>query len=127
MRVAAWPAVLAALVCAGCGLRPSLGPATWSLAPGSLPPRPDTTILHVLVTETACAGGEPPGARLRPPRVTYDAMSVVVTFQVERKRGAQTCLANPATRKEVRLDQPLGNRRLLDGGTNPPSERAGPG
>lgn len=121
---AAWGAVLAFLL-AGCGvLAPTEqpGPATWAL-PNGFNVGPETTEFLALVTERACASGQSSEGRIVGPRIEYvDHTSVVVTFEVRPLPGGQECPGNPATIVEVELEEPLGNRRLLDGGREPPSE-----
>lgn len=48
--------------------------------------------------------------------------TVMVTFGVVPLGGAQECQGNPPTAVTVRLPEPLGDRRLLDGGREPPAE-----
>lgn len=42
-------------------------------------------------------------------------------MRVIPKPGEQHCESNPATPYTVELDEPLGQRRLLDGGVQPPA------
>jgi hypothetical protein len=77
-------------------------------------PGPDATRLAVDVTEGACAGGRPMGARLRPPTVVETATFVYVLFAATSQDGAQDCQGNPATRVTLELSASIGDRRLLD-------------
>jgi hypothetical protein len=92
--------------------------ASWRLAPGQRI-NSDTTSFRVDVTEWACASGQSNAERLQTPLIFEEAARVVVVFTVTRQDGSFTCIANPSTRVEVHLTQPLGSRPLLDGGTLP--------
>lgn len=83
---------------------------------------PQTTEFTAMVTERACAGGRSSEGRVIGPEIVYTADAVIVTFRVRALDGAQNCPSNPASAVLVRLDEPLGERRLLDGDTDPPSE-----
>lgn len=92
--------------------------AAWELAPGAALD-PSSTSLAVLVTERACASGKAPGDRLREPVVRYGDGWVAIGFTVTMQPGGQDCPGNPAVAVRVTLDQPLGNRVLLDVGQFP--------
>ncbi len=77
------------------------------------------TTLAVVVIEGACADGKPPGDRLQPVERFETAEAVTLTFWVRSQTGAHRCPGNPPTRVEVELDDPLGDRVLLDGGRFP--------
>lgn len=94
------------------------GPASWVLAPDQ-EIDPNTTSFFADVTERACAGGRSSEGRVRGPLIAIDAERVIVIFTVDPLPGAQTCPGNPATRVEVQLPEPLGDRRLYDGGEYP--------
>ncbi len=97
-------------------------PATWTFAPGQ-EIGPDTTEFVALVTERGCAGGQSSARRIIGPRVDYvDDTQVIVMFEVRPLGGIQACPGNPPTPVAVRLQEPLGDRALLDGGREPPSE-----
>ena len=82
--------------------------------------------LDALVTELACAGGRSADGRVVEPWVAADPEQVVVVFAVVASEGVQTCPSNPASRVTVDLGEPLGNRRLLDGGRFPAGDPAQP-
>jgi hypothetical protein len=96
-------------------------PATWGIAPGQ-EIGPETTSFVALVTERECASGRSSEGRVVGPEIAATADAVVVSFAVRPLGGAQECPGNPATPVEVRLDEPLGERRLLDGHRDPPAE-----
>lgn len=111
-----------------CDIRPvfeGIGPAKWELAPDqSL--QPDTQRLDVLVTELGCASGMPPDGRVVPAAAIYRERDIIVIFGVEPLPGAQTCQGAPPARVTLELEEPVGDRVLLDGYSLPPEPRAGP-
>jgi hypothetical protein len=102
-------------------LSADLGPATWALNPAFRSPGPDSTELHVLVTELACSGGTPATGRMSAPVILYTPGAVTITIGVRPLTGLQTCPGIPGTPDLVRLAEPLGKRNLLDGGRVPPA------
>ncbi len=77
-------------------------------------------MLHILVdwqpaTEYASADGR------IVQNVAYSDADVVVTLAVRSLQGAATCPIRPATPYTVHLNEPVGNRALLDGGLWPPN------
>ena len=95
---------------------------TWSLDP-SVAYSATATELSIDVSELACNGGTSPEGRIVT-SVDYGQTSVAVTVIVRSLSGAQTCqLTIPSTPEPpyvVHLDQPVGTRDLVDGGTWPP-------
>lgn len=100
-------------------LGPGLGAAEWTWGgPGA--PGPDTQVFDALVTERACASGKPADGRGVGPAIVKSADTVLVIFAVRPLGGEfQTCPSNPSSRVTVDLGEPLGDRRLLDGGRLP--------
>jgi hypothetical protein len=82
---------------------------------------PQTTAIDVLVVEQACASGEAATGRITEPEIAYRDDAVVITLRVIPPAGGQTCPGNPDTPFTVKLDEPLGDRELFDGRTDPPS------
>jgi hypothetical protein len=105
---------------------PGFGPASWALDPTFADPAPETTELHILVWERACNGGTLVVGRMSAPAIIYGPTTVVVTMQVRGLEGAQSCPLGPGTPLLVHLREPLGDRTLLDGGREPPSEPSPP-
>jgi hypothetical protein len=97
------------------------GPATWALDPAA-DIGPETTEFTAWVTELGCASGRSSADRIGGPDIQASDETVVVTFGVVPLGGAQECQGNPPTAVTVRLPEPLGDRRLLDGGREPPAE-----
>ena len=96
-------------------------PAGWVPAPGAdLSAR--STRIDVLVHEFACAGGQSAEGRIVPPTIEYQPDAVIITIEVIPKAGPNTCPGNPDTPYTVELDEPLEDRQLLDGRTDPPSD-----
>jgi hypothetical protein len=83
------------------------------------PPTPEQTDIALLVTERACASGQPMGDRLLEPQVIEEADRVVLVFAAAVKPGGAECPGNPSTSVTVTLAEPLGSRELLDGGVYP--------
>jgi hypothetical protein len=90
--------------------------ASWELAPGSVP-TPESTRLETLVLEEGCASGQTAQGRIIHD-VKYREDAVVVRFRVVTL-GAATCPSHPPTRHVITLDEPLGDRELLDGAVAP--------
>lgn len=87
----------------------------WRLDRAFPRPGPDSTEIHVRVTEQDCASGQPMGDRLLGPQIIETSQSVLVAFAAITQPGGQECPANPSTPVTVTLPSPLGNRDLRDG------------
>jgi hypothetical protein len=99
------------------------GDATWWVDTTLIPLAPETTEIKGFVIETACASGQSPEGRVNEPVIEYGAESVTVTFTIVPPPGdAQDCPSNPEFPVTVTLTEPLGERALLDGGSNPPRD-----
>jgi hypothetical protein len=98
-----------------------IGRASWAL-PTDEEIGPDTVQFTALVTERACASGRSSEGRIIGPEITYTDEAVIVTFQVRGLSGGQDCQGNPSTATQVTLEEALGDRRLLDGDSDPPRE-----
>lgn len=88
--------------------------STWRLDPAQ-ELTPQETILRVLVTEQAFAGGQRADGRVQPPDLFADAGELALTFFVTPRRGFQSGARNPETPVRVQLPHPLGARALRDG------------
>lgn len=97
------------------------GPATWALDPDA-EITGETTEFTAWVTERACASGRSSEDRIGGPDIQLSDDAVILSFGVVPLPGAQDCQGNPPTAVTVRLPEPLGDRRLLDGGREPPAE-----
>lgn len=108
-------------------LLPGLSVAGWTLDPALPAPGRDDTTFTALVTERTCTGGRPMGARLRPPLIDVGSDEILVVFAATPLAGdAFDCQGNPSMRVVVGLPEPLGERRLLDGASFPPTDPAVP-
>lgn len=97
-----------------------LASAVWWPDPAT-PYDAQSRVLHVLATDPSCASGTPTGDRLQPPIVRATEQEVVIAFDAEPATGSQSCPGHPPTAYEVVLEEPLGDRQLLDGGVWPPA------
>jgi hypothetical protein len=103
--------------------------ASWWLDPAAGTPGPDAAAVMALVQEQC--GGQPLEGRIAPPVVIYQPDFVTVVFGFVPLRGAgqdqdSICGSAPPARYRVILDEPLGQRRLLDGSTIPPRDATKP-
>lgn len=89
-------------------------PAPWEPAPDADLSASSTSI-DVLVNEVGCASGQSAEGRIAEPEVVYEQDQVVVTIRVIPVGGAAACPGNPDTPYTLELDQPLGDRALVDG------------
>lgn len=111
-----------------CALRydlGDLGSAIVALDPDNLPD-PDSSRVHLLVTEVACAGGKPADGRVALARLAEHEDRVELVLGVAPPGGAQNCQSNPPTPFTVELDEPLGARALVDAAVYPERELAAP-
>jgi hypothetical protein len=99
-----------------------LGSSEWRVEPGSIPD-PASSTFPVEVLERECASGQPADGRIADPIVEYGADAIIVTIPVRRVEGGATCPGNPWTPFVLELEEPIGNRLLLDGGPWPPERR----
>ena len=115
--------VFVAVVLLGAGYWFYFGPgqttvAAWRVQ-GTLDPA--ATRLPLLVQERECASGQSAEGRIERPDVEYRSDAVIVTVRVRDLGGDQDCPGNPDTPFVLRLDEPVGDRELLDGGKRPPA------
>ena len=82
---------------------------------------PSATSPQVLVNEVQCASGRDPAPYLGRPLVDEQEDRVLVTMSSEEVVGDATCQGNPSVPVTLELDEPLGDRQLLDAGTWPPT------
>lgn len=115
-------AVLLTLAFTGPCMSPLREPvvAEWEPAPGQ-ELTPDTQEVEILVREIGCADGDSAEGRIEEPEVEYTSDAVIVTIRVRAKGGDVTCPGNPLTPYVLELEEPMGERELLDGGPGPPS------
>ncbi|WP_129784760.1 hypothetical protein [Promicromonospora panici] len=112
-----------------CALRydlGGLGDAIVALDPDN-PPDAASSQVHLLITEIECAGGKPADGRVTLERLAQLEDRVELVIGVETPEGDQTCPSNPPTPFTVELDEPLGDRTLLDVAVYPERELAAKG
>jgi hypothetical protein len=101
--------------------------ATWTLDLALPKPNSEATSFTALVNERACTGGKPIAGRLVPPSITYGPEAITVVFAARPLAGdGFDCPGNPSMRVVVELQEPLGDRRLLDGAFFPPADPSAP-
>lgn len=106
-----------------CHLQPVLAPGeAWVEVQRATPSPDDERLLRVRLSERECVSGRDPGPFLQEPSVTETEESVVVSWTADRLPRSATCQGNPSVTRTVRLEEPLGDRAVLDGSTWPPSE-----
>lgn len=85
-------------------------------------PSPSDTSLQLLVKERNCASGQSAEGRVRVDDLILTDTEVRLRVSVVPLRGDQNCPDNPWTRLEVDLDEPLGERTVVDANLVPPAE-----
>jgi hypothetical protein len=106
-----------------CGLTVALpegiGPASWWLDPSAGPPPAEATSVAAFLVENSCASGKSPAGRVLAPVIRYGDSSVSVLFAIRKRPGGQDCPGNPPLAIQLELTEPIGDRKLLDGGVFP--------
>jgi len=95
----------------------------WTLDRTAPLPTPGSTEIHALVSEWQCASGKPPGDRVRRPQVADEPGRIVIVARVRPLGGFQTCPGVPPSRYTFELDEPIGERVVVDGMRLPFSPR----
>ena len=91
----------------------------WTLDPAGRVPPPGSRSIPILVYDFQCHGWDPPTGRVAHPFLTSDAESVSIAFVIKPPTGEITCPFGDPLRAVLELPEPIGDRRLLDGGTYP--------
>lgn len=104
-----------------CHLEPVLHPGrTWvELKAPSLDRASDAPMVDV--NERTCTSARDPSPFLHDPYVVETDESVTVYWTSTPPEGGQDCPGNPSFSRPLPLDEPLGDRQLLDGSTYPPT------
>ncbi|MDO8337052.1 MAG: hypothetical protein Q7T15_02210 [Microcella sp.] len=102
------------LALAGCGIIPgTTSPAVWELTPDQVIDA-ETTTLSVLVTRVACNGGVT--GTVNDPSIDRTDGELVITFTVSPgDPPAANCPSNDLVEYVIELDEPVGDRALVDG------------
>jgi hypothetical protein len=98
--------------------REGIRASSWRLDPTHEPAAADT-VLRVLVTEQAFAGGQRADGRVLEPDLYVDEHELVLRMFVTPRRGFQSGSPNPETPVRVALPEPLGSRQPADGAFMP--------
>ena len=89
----------------------------WRFVEGSHPPDPDATELEVLVTEVNCSGGRDIEGLIEQ-QVSYGEKQIAVVLTAPGlktgKNDDYTCLGTNPTEYTLRLDEPVGEREVVD-------------
>ncbi|MBE1878954.1 hypothetical protein [Myceligenerans pegani] len=107
-----------------CALRydmGGLGDAIVALDPGA-PPDPAAMTIDLLVTEVACASGEPADGRIEVDHLAELEDRIEIVIGVRPQSGGQNCPSNPPTPFTLELDAPLGDRTIVDLAVHPARE-----
>ena len=83
-------------------------------------PQPDDTSLDVLVLERACANGETADGRVELLALEETDDEIRLHIGVRPREGASNCPGHPPTPFTVELDQPVGERTIVDVAIVPP-------
>jgi hypothetical protein len=92
---------------------------TWKLAEE---PAPGDTELVVVAHEYKCSGGRRLTQRNTTPLVSYTEEVITIVLRVAPPRDV-TCPDNPPSRLTIELDEPVGDRELIDAAVYPPERR----
>jgi hypothetical protein len=113
VQVGLWITAASLPLATGCGLFNDTASATWRLAPDQRVGA-DVTKFTVLVTRLGCNGGVT--GEVQPPAVDYQDRRIVLTFVVKPgEPSSATCQGNDQVPYDVSLEEPLGDRQLVDG------------
>jgi hypothetical protein len=113
-RKQVWAAVAASASHPLRAARGTIRASTWRLDPAQELGGEDT-LLRVLVTEQAFAGGQRADGRVLPPDIFVDENEIVLTLFITPRPGFQSGARNPETPVRIELPHPVGARRLRDG------------
>ncbi len=72
-----------------------------------------------MLQEMECSGTRKPPGKVIHPEVIYGEAHIVVIVRIEPVKGFATCPGTPPTPYTLRLDEPVGDRQLVDGGHYP--------
>lgn len=116
----------------GCFLMPALAEEhTFWTALGAPDASADDVVLSLQVMERACTGGREPDGFLHEPVVVETADAVTIAWTsgyfvgeppADTESMGWTCPGNPSVERTVTLQEPLGDRAVLDGSTWPATD-----
>jgi hypothetical protein len=94
----------------------------WWLDPAAPPPGPEAARVSILLNELACSSGASPEGRVLPPAIVEAETTLTVTILIRRRPGGNDCQGTSPFAMTIDLPEPIGGRRLLDGGVYPPRD-----
>lgn len=98
--------------------RSNLSGGVWAIL---VPPDPDSTTLHLLVSQNGCAGGWSGAERMLKPEVIESATEIRLAMGViPSDDGGTTCPSNAVDPITIELAAPIGQRKIVDGLSLPP-------
>ena len=83
-------------------------------------PSPGDTSIELLVHERACASGQSAEGRVELVALIETTEQVQLWIGVRPRPGDQTCQGHPPTAFTIELDEPLGDREIVDVSVVPP-------
>jgi hypothetical protein len=92
----------------------------WAFEPGSYPPDPKAKKLSILVSEVECSSSRKLDGLIQP-EVTYTDSTIEVILTAPALRGGH-CGAPAPTRYDLELEQPVGDRNVIDLSVYPAAE-----
>lgn len=92
----------------------------WELAEGSYPPEDDATEIDVLASDTQCSSGRDLEGLVES-EVTYTETRVELVLTAPPLRGG-TCQGVAPVEYAIKLEEPIGERELVDISVYPPRE-----
>lgn len=114
-------ALIATLVLASCGAADGSGAnqqekpfgtqATWAVADPAVV-KPSDRAVHIQVERVDCASGKT--GKIVGADVDYQDEQIAIAVNLEPIEGAQTCQGNEQVPYTVELNEPIGQRKLVD-------------
>lgn len=95
--------------------------AIWHLRDDGQSVDDDDAHLDLMLQEMACASGRTPPDEGIHPEVIYGEQYIVIIIRIEPVEGFANCIGNPRTPYTLHLDEPVDDRKLIDGGHYPPN------
>ena len=95
----------------------------WAFDDDSFPPDPNASKLRLMVSEAQCSSGRDIEGLIEP-AVNYEDTRIEVTLTAPPASGTQTCPGRAPTPYELTLDEPVGDREVVDPSVYPVVEPA---
>ncbi len=94
----------------------------WAFDPDHYPVDPGASTLHLRVTEQDCTSGRRLSQDELTPHVFYGEKWIEILIEAPELRGPQTCPGNPINDYVLELEEPVGQRKIVDAGRFPLKE-----